>query len=369
LLAQASREDQLMLRLHRGRPARRRWWWVFFFLAALAGGTPLCAADEARPAKADLPADLALVPPGAPVFLCFQVGPYWNGPEAEVLKKVTQAHPVVVTSIANDLEKQTGLAMSDIEQVVVSFPGEKLIDPLMIITTRKPFDRDKVLGALVPDAKEAMAGATKFYTSDKSILGVRVVNDRTLLLGDAEWVRTFLARPAAAGGGALEETVKAAAGKHLLVVGVVPTILRAEVKNAGPKGEPFVPLMEAKFWELTVDAAEDLRVNVRMTFASEESAKEGQTALKAVGPALAGYLEFCEKEMPPFLKRESAKYPGAKDLSPRLQGTLQNARAGLKGFTSERKGSAVEGSLRIKTDEPVTSFVLLLSMSPRPAKE
>jgi hypothetical protein len=149
---------------------------------------------------------------------------------------------------------------------------------------------------------------------------------------------------------------------------MVPTAFLAPVKNSGPQGKPFVPLMEAKSWQIVVDADKDLRLNVRMTFASEEAAKEGQAALKTVAPPLGNYFEFCEKQMPPFLKRESAKFPGVKDLAPRLESTLQSARAGLKDFTSECKGATVQGSVRVKTDEPVTAFVLLLSMAPRPAK-
>ncbi len=72
--------------------------------------------------------------------------------------------------------------------------------------------------------------------------------------------------------------------------------------------------------------------------------------------------------MPPFLEREPGKYPGVKDLAPRLERTLQSARAGLKDITTDRKGATVLGSARVKTDEPVTSFVLLLSMAPRAAK-
>jgi hypothetical protein len=353
------------------RPARRPRWSAYFLLAAVAAGPALRAADEARPAKADLPADLALVPADAPAFLCLQVGPYWNGREAEALKKVTQAHPVVVSSVTPDLEKSFGLSMADLERVVVVFPDlAKMGDFVAILTTRKPFNRDKVLGALVPDAKETKAGATTYYTSAKSLHGVGALNERTLLVGGrASAVRAFLSRPAAAGGGALGEAIRAAAGKHLLVVGLVPTGFLATVKNSGPRGKPFVPLLEAKSWQITVGAPEDLRLHVRMTFASEEAAKEGEAALKAVAPPLAGYFEFCAKQMPPFLKRESAKYPGVKDLAPRLERTLESARAGLKDFTTERKGTTVLGSLRIKTDEPATSFVLLLSMAPRPAKE
>jgi hypothetical protein len=353
-----------MLPLRRVRSACRPRWPVFVLLVALVSAPPVRAADE------PLPPDLPLVPAGAPAFLCLRVGPYWNGREAEALKKVSQSHPVVVTSIASDLEKATGLPPAELERAVVVFQGQKVDDYVAILTTRRPFDRGKVLGTLVPEAKEAKAGGQTFFTSDKSKLATRVVNDRTLLLGNAEGVRSFLARPAGAGEGALGGPIRAAAGKHLLVVGlVVPPVLLAAVKNAGPQARPFVPLMEAKSWRIVVDADKDLRLNVRMTFASEEAAKAGEAALKAVASPLASYFQFCEEQMPPFLKRESEKYPGVKDLAPRLEKTLQSARAGLKDFAVERKGTTVLGGLRVKTDEPVTAFVLLLSMAPRAAKQ
>ncbi len=356
-----------MLRRRRGRPGRRPWWPAFLLLGALPGGPAVRAAD--------LPADLALVPADAPAFLCLRVSPYWTGGEAEALKKVSQAHPVVVTSMftpafspANDFEKALGLSVADIERVVVVFPDlAKLGDFVAVLTTRKPFNRDKVLGALVPDAKEAKAGGQTYFTSDKSQHGVRVVNDRTVLAGGAEAVRAFLSRPASSGG-ALAEAIQTAAGNHLLVVGVVPTTFLPAVKNAGPQARPFVPLLEAKSWQIVVDAEKDLRLNVRMTFASEEAAKEGEWGMKAAAAALASYFEFAAKQMPPFLEREPGKYPGVKDLAPRLERTLQSARAGLKDITTDRKGATVLGSARVKTDEPVTSFVLLLSMAPRAAK-
>jgi hypothetical protein len=363
-------EDDFMLPPHSARPTRLPFWPAFILLGALAGGLALRAADEARPAKAELPADLALVPPDAPGFFCFQVGPYWHGSEAEALKKIAQAHPVVITSWTQDLEKHIGLPVADLERAVVFFADlGKMGDFVAVLTTRKPFDRDKVLGTLVPDAKETKAGAKTYYTSEENPHGVAIVNNRTFLVGRAEVVRSFLARPAATGAGPLGEAIRAAAGKHLLVVGMVPTAFSAAVKNAGPQGKPFVPLMKANSWQIVVEADKDLRLNLRMTFASEEMAKEGQAALRAVWPPLGNYFEFCEKQMPPFLERESAKYPGVKDLAPRLEKTLQSARAGLKAFTTERKGTTVQGSVRVKTDEPVTAFVLLLSMAPRPAKQ
>jgi hypothetical protein len=230
--------------------------WAACLAAVLTGGRPSFAADDAKAAKA-LPADLALVPPDAAAFLCLEVGKHWNGPEAESLKKITQAHPLVLTWETKDFEKEIGLRMADIERILLVFPDFEAGGFVYIFTTGKPFDRDKVLGALVPGSKETKVGAKTYFVSDKSKFGVRLLNDRTILFGSDKDMRAFLSRPAADKGGALRSAVAAAADKHLLVAGVNPSAFLAAVKNSGEKGKNFVPLFEAKSWRITADAAKE----------------------------------------------------------------------------------------------------------------
>jgi hypothetical protein len=336
--------------------------------AILTDSRPLLAADDAKAAK-PLPADLALVPEDAVAFLCFDVARYWSGPEAEPLKKITHAHPLVLTWETKDFEKEIGLHMADIERFILVFPEVKAAGAFAyIFTTRKPFDRDKVLGVLVPESKEMKVGTKKYFVSDKSKFGVQLINDRTILFGPDKGVRAFLTRPAAAKDGTLRQAVVAAADEHLLVAGVNPSAFLPAVKNA-EKLVPFVPLFEAKSWRITADAAKELRINLRLDFANEAAAKEGRTALLSFAQALIDFCTFAEKGMDGFYKREADKYKGVTELSSRYPKLFENTRAALKDFKSEQKGSMVEGILRIKTDEPVTSFVLLLSMMPREAKD
>jgi hypothetical protein len=338
--------------------------------AVLASGRSSPAADDAKPAKV-LPADLALVPEDAAAFLCLRVGPYWNGAEAESLKKITQAHPLVLTWETKDFDKEIGLSMADIERVVLVVPEfkAKVNAPAWIFTTGKPFDHGKVLGVLVPESKEIKVGAKKYLVSDKSPNGVQVVNERVLLMGTAKSVQSFLSRSAAEQGGSLGQTIAAAAEKHLLVAGVNPSAFLTAVKNSGDKGKAFVPLFEAKSWRITADAAKELRINLRLDFANEAAAKEGQKALQGIVEPLIDFCTFAEKGMNDFYKREADKYKGITELSSRYPKLFENARAALKEFKSEQNGSTVQGTLQIKTDEPATSFVLLLSMMPREAKK
>ncbi len=213
------------------------------------------------------------------------------------------------------------------------------------------------------------AEAKTYYVSDKNALAVHVVNERVLLLGSAKTVKAFLGKPASTGKGSSEEVVAAATGAHLLVARVNPSSFLAAVKQSGDRGKAFAPLFEAKSWRITADADKELRINLRLDFANEMAAKEGQTALQGIAQPLSDYFTFAEKQMDAFFKREADQYKGIAELSSRLPKTLQSARAGLKDFKSEQNGSTVQGTLRIKTEEPATSFVLLLSMMPRAAKK
>jgi hypothetical protein len=335
----------------------------------LASGRPAPAADEAKPAKA-LPADLDLVPPDAVTFLSLEVGKHWKGAEAKSLEKVSQSHPIVLTWEAIDLSKQIGVPLTDLDRVVVIPDLQGTGTFLIILTTRKAFDRAKVLRALVPEAKEMKAEAKTYYVSDKNALGVHVVNERILLLGGAKGVKAFLSKPAPTGKGSLQEVVAAAATRdHLLVARIDPSNLLAAVNQSGDKGKAFAPLFEAKSWRITLDADKELRINLRLDFGNEAAAKEGQKALQGIAQPLIDYFTFAEKQMGAFFKREADQYKGISELSSRLPRTLQSARAALKDFKSEQNGSTVQGTLRIKTEEPTTSFVLLLSMTPRAAKK
>ncbi len=335
------------------------------------GIPPAIAADESKPAETALPADLALVPSDAALFVRLDVGSYWNGSEAESLKKIAQAHPIVLTWETKDLEKETGLRIDEIERVVLVVPDFKAQGNIVaaIFTTSKPFNRDKVLSTVVPEPKEKTIGAAKYFVSDKKENAVRIVNERTLMEGSAKGLPAFLRRPRAAKEGALHQAVAAATQKHFLVAGMIPTVFLPAIKNAGEQGKAFVPLFAANAWRITVDAGKELRINLRLDFADEKAAKEGQTALQGLVKPLTDFTEFAEKGMNDFFKREANQYKGIAEISSRYPKLLQSTRAALKEFQSEQKGTTVQGTLRIKTEEPATSFVLLLSLMPRAAKK
>jgi hypothetical protein len=340
-----------------------------FLLACLFGATRLAADEPARPAKPALPPDLALVGDEA-LLVALQVSRHTTGPEAASLERIAQAHPVVVTSEARQFEKVFGPRLADLERVLVLVPALHATEnAVVVLTTVKPFDQDKLLTALVPGAKEAKAAGKVYHASAKANLAAHVLDRRTLVLGGPEGVRKLLERGAPAGAGALAGAVKAAAGRPLLLIGMDPRGFAAAVEKGGAAGKPYLPLFKARSWQVRAEADKGLNLHLRLTFPDKEAATAARGALQKALGQLDPYLAGAEKEFPPFLKREAAKYKGAAELAKAYGDTLAAARAGLKEFKVEQEGAVLRGTIRIKGDRPATALVLLVSLAPRPAKD
>jgi hypothetical protein len=338
-------------------------------LTALAALLLATAALTARDdAKGALPADLALVG-DAGAFARFDVGAAWNGREAELLKKLTRSHPMIWLWEGHGLEKALGLKLEEIDRVVVVLPNFAVTDnALAVVTTRKPFDRDKVLAALAPAGKEAKAGGRAYVADEKAGLAVHVPGKSSFVVGSVAGVKAFLGK-APAKTYELAEALAAAARKPLLAVGLNPQVLIPLAEKAGEDGKAFLTVCRAQSWQLTAEGGDRLTLNFRFAFRDADAAKAAVPAIKAAVAPLDGYLALAERQMPDAFKRDEDKYKGVKDLVGPLGETLKATRAALKAFKPEQDGSVVRGSLRIETKTPAAALLILSAMVPRPAKE
>jgi len=339
-------------------------------LVALAAfscaGLPATAADQDGGGKTPLPADLAFAPADAMVVIALNVGPHWNGPEADAIKKLSQMHRLVLTSEAKNLEKLTGLKPEQFERVVLI--GPDLGTYVFIVTCRQAFDLDGVLRALVPESKKEKARQKSYFTSEKSGYALYPVDARTFLVGPVEDVESFLHRPPPAAG-IPRKLAKAAAKNTFLVAEFDRSGIAGALHIAGDRAEPFRPLAEAKLFRVTVEASDGVQVTLRAEFSDEEAAAKGLPALKKVLEAVDGYFALLEAQLPAFLKEQQEQHPGAKGLSARMGAMFKATRAGLKGAPVQQDGNVAKATVLIQTKEPATTAVLLLSMMPRGAKK
>jgi hypothetical protein len=160
-----------------------------------------------------------------------------------------------------------------------------------------------------------------------------------------------------------------AAKKPLFVAALKPAVFAAEVEKAGEEGNGYLPLVKATTWQITAEAGKELSLGFRLQFPDEDAAKAGVPSLQKALGQLDRYLTLCEKQMPAFFERESSKHKDAGELTRPTMGSIQSLRTALKAFKPQHEGKRVTGTLALKSDRPVTTFVLLLSLIPRPAKE
>src|SRR5690348_2941181 len=108
------------------------------------------SAEDARPAKGGLPAELARVPRGAVAVFSARAGEVWNH---EVGKGLRAAMKEEMAHLTGELQRTAGLSPGEVERVTVAFMDVGAAIPVTFVTTAKPYDREKVLSALVPQAK------------------------------------------------------------------------------------------------------------------------------------------------------------------------------------------------------------------------
>jgi hypothetical protein len=332
-------------------------------LAALAGPAPTAAPGKPPP----LPADLALLR-GAPLVVAFDVARHWGGPEAVLLKRASAAHPMILTGWARDIDKVLGVGPDGVERLVFSSPPGKEPEWVVLVTARRPFDRARVQEALTPDASERKVGGRSILVAKKGDTALAWLDDRTLLTGGLAGVRGLLERDPSRAGDALLGAL-GAAGKSLFVLGALPEVLAADLAKEGEAAKPFLPLFKARSWVVTADAGKELRFDIRLEFPDEASARAAVPALQATVGHVGAGLAWLEKDLEGILKVAPPRGEGAREVGKNWRDTTRAARAAVADFKAEREGPVVRGALHVKTETPVTSFVLLLSLLPRPAKK
>ncbi len=341
----------------------QRLYWVF--VVALVGLCDQASSADDKPA-ATLSDPVTWIGNSQFVLRC-ELGRVWKGPEAAQLKKLSETHPMVLLSDAADLDKAIGIRLADIDRVVI-FADElaKLDESSIFIETRAPFDRDKVIDAIVPNGKEVKVKDRAYIAGERDKKAVYLQTNRSLVIRNRTAMESLL-NGMAGEPGALKEALSAGPNT-LLTLGFQPGTFLPAVRMAGKQSEIFVPLFQARTWQATVDGGDELSLSFRFTFPDEATAKEAIPSLKALVAPLDGYLELAETELPKALKRDVGKYPSALDLQKPLVESIQALRASLKEFRPEQNGRVVHAKLRVKTQTPATTLVMIASLMPRASK-
>jgi hypothetical protein len=368
---------------------------VGLILAATAPRQEAIADDPADSGvKGALPADLALVSADALGFVTVRVADLWSSPLVKTFRqKLSKEDSELAEGLEKDFPKSfeqfTGAAPTEIERLTVLLSGSLFRpgpDMPMIIATKEPFDRDKIIQTL--GAVERRSGGVTVYESRKRGALVRFIDDRTFVLFTPDEPL-----PAASPQGAnspLNEALHLAAGKHAIAGGLVPAawleqygtpvlgepFRRLEAHGAPtPRqqyetgmplpapGEPFRregrgtltgreqfetemplvsfllsshPLFLARFGSLTVDVAETPRLEFRLAYRKEVTAAVGEEVLHVA-------LQSLQRQVRRQLRETAVEEPAEKRLIQRLLRVWE-------GLRVEQEGKFVRASLDVKGD-------------------
>jgi hypothetical protein len=300
-------------------------------------------------------------------LISFVLGEPWNGAESESLKHISRLHPVIPSWELRELPTNLGIQLDNIERM---FQLSAAADEVALVTTRQPYDRDKVLSAFVPAAVEKSAGGKRYFYSDKSKNSVIFLNERTLVLGVGRDLQSFLNRPTLPKPDpSLDSALRAIENGAPFVVYHGPTMVRSMATAQRLTDGPYAALARAQAWQIIAEIDKGLSIKLLADFANEKDAADSTAALTLIGEKLTGFMPMMKANMVPFLKAQDGQYPGASELAPKMASAIDAATEALKAANVQSKNNRAEAQIVIKTDEPMTTAVLLLTLTPRAQKE
>jgi hypothetical protein len=299
----------------------------------------LPARDEAKPAA--LPADLARIPSDSVLVFSVRVADLWASALAKPVRKKMAKD---IDKGTGEFEKMFGFALGQVERfsVVMLDPPPSREEPLLFFRTSKPLDEKKVLAALGEKTKKVEYKDHTYFVGNKS-RACLFLDKQSVVFRDDDELRKWLDRTPKTPG-VLSETLRLAAGKQALTLGVnVKAINEAVGAMLPEQAEPFKPLLEAKAATLVVNLADVRgtttgRANVSLSFPTEESAK---AALKPLKAGLDLGIAGLDKGMEELAKeQEMAK----------IVELLKSAQASLKATKIEQDGKTLRASASAKLD-------------------
>jgi hypothetical protein len=297
--------------------------------------------------------------------LTIAVSKYWNGPEKDAIRKASGGHPVVLSYEAKNLEAILGVPAEGIgSAALVGMDGDLVI----VGRTDKPFDPEKIVAKLLPDLAETKTVQGHLWAGNKKQLVVCLADRRTFLLAREASARRLAQVPLARW---TDERLSAlgdvATSKTFLVIQVSPALLQDLAKSEDVRWESYRPLALAESLRAEMVVDRGLHVTLRAGFADPQAAERAIPAIQKVLSGVRDYFDMARTRMPEFLKTQTGKYPEAAALADAFASAIHAAQSGIEEAKVLRGGKEIEATILVKTDHPVSTALLLLSLAPRPA--
>ncbi len=307
--------------------------------------------------KEALPADLALVPTDALGFARVRVAELWHGEAGKaLLAHLAKNYP----DDLKDAEQALGLPVGDVELVTFILLSPTGPSPgVQVITTTKPYDRERVTRTVVPGAtKHEHRGKSYLVSEREERKAIHFVDDRTYVLGAPEDVVLLLSSSARGdANGPLRPARELAAEKHHVVYALAPPaeyvrMMKDQKDNLPPDFEPIrplFPLLDMQSAALALNFGNEAQAHLKLTFPDEATAKKGHEAAKHG-------LKLAQQFAGPALAQ--LKAPESANIVP----VLKQGEAALKNAVTDLQGTTVSVTTRVAVDLKSTTIALVDSV-------
>jgi prepilin-type processing-associated H-X9-DG protein len=270
----------------------------------------------------------------------------WNSEAAKGLREQAKKS---FPDLFQAFEREIGVGVPDIERltmVVHGIMGDS--EPVFVLTTVKPYEKEKILETALKKRTLKVVGAHTVYVGSER-KPMAFLGATTYVFGDPRSIEWYLEQPAKSKEGPQTAVLQAAAEKHAVVVGINPDPLVPLSEQLPAEAEAFKPLIAAKSSLVTVDLKDNkIHVTARATFAGAKDAEKAEKAAGSVKELALGFvgqmLQKAEKE--------------GKDWE-RIVELLKVADASLKEAKITRSDAVVQASVVSSTDLGVLNVALI----------
>jgi hypothetical protein len=330
----------------------------FLLFAALALLMPALRVRAQQPA-----APRAWIKSDSKLIVALEVAQYLDGAEVDKIAEISSLHPIVLSWWLGEAEKFAGVTRQDVTRVVIS--EELPAGFVFAVETTGEAPARQLIATLTP-------GATAALTP----LGPHTAGDQYGLL-QLDPHAVLVSSPPAAIEAVVERLTNAPAGTTALppfAAGEAPPLvdvfLQPTFLTSLPGFEQAPPqlaaLLEASALRVRFEPLDgELTFRFVANYADETKAGAGVVALKFIAEQLTVYMDMCAENMPAALQGFEAEHPSAAKLKEPLLQAIAAAKAGLQAPTAETVGTTAHMVCRIKSAQPVTDAILLLSLAPR----
>jgi type II secretory pathway pseudopilin PulG len=325
------------------------------------------AALAAPLAAAELPPDLAAVPADAHAVVTVRVGDLYRGElMRDVRALLLKAGPKALAA----LDSRMVPPPSSVERVTLVW---KLADPataqepVVIIGTSKPFEKEGLFRSLVPGAEAGSAADTR--TDAKTKLTVKALAPTAFAAGTTGKVEEF--RFGGRQAESLRDALAGSAGKTVVGwvnVTAIPGVAQ-ELANAPPAVRMWLPLLRARTGTANLTLGPKSTLDVRLDYADADDAGAAlvtaKNGLQMARAGLAVGRQYFEGQLatPPAEGKSALERTGEAMVAVAALAGLREAGDTLNAMPLKQDGPALSASLAVP---PVVNTYLTSAMPTMP---